>query len=137
MLLKTNQTLLYGQKINLPIVGEVEIDENGQLDIDEEVAVLLLQSDGWDIVQDDIEIQQSQDLGGGNTGTVKTIISDEKSNKAKDLSPEIEDSEFSKELDNMSLEDMISMAKEAKLTGYNLFMKDKSKMKVFLLKKLK
>lgn len=150
MILKTRLASMFGAKIIVPIAGEVEINAQGEIDVDENVAHLLLQGEDWHAPA----LAKSDDGGSDeedDTSDLEDETDEEDDDKgenvaenAKNNAPatpaasekEVELSEFEKQLDAMNLEELVDLAKTSKLKGYNLFAKDASKMRVFLKKKL-
>lgn len=139
MILKTRLTSMFGAKIIVPIAGEVEINAQGEIDVDENVAHLLLQGEDWHAPA----LAKSDD-GGSDEDEEDDDKGENVAENAKNNAPatsatsekEVELSEFEKQLDAMNLEELVDLAKTSKLKGYNLFAKDASKMRVFLKKKL-
>lgn len=97
--------------LNMPIDGEVEVT-NGIAEVSDELGNLLLGNPAdWEATTEEVEELDEEDEGSDVPN---------------------EDG-----LDELELPDLIEMAKEAKLKGYNLFTKDAAKMRAFLRKKLK
>jgi hypothetical protein len=118
MLLRTKIRTMFGKAIILPKIGEVEISEQGTIEVEDSIASLLLDGDNWE------QIEQSEDED------------EDAPDEDGDEDEEADNVELSSKIDSMSLEDMLLLAKEANLKGFNLFSKDASKMRIFLKKKL-
>jgi hypothetical protein len=120
MLLRTKIRTMFGKAIILPKIGEVEISEQGTIEVEDSIASLLLDGDNWE------QIEQSENEDENEDAPDEDGDEDE----------EADNVELSSKIDSMSLEDMLLLAKEANLKGFNLFSKDASKMRIFLKKKL-
>lgn len=119
MKIKVNRNHHYGKKLVVPILGEVEVSEKGEIEIeDEEIARMLVEKGS-----------KSFSLAKGETG-VKT---QKKAKKEKTT----EEGTEADELEGMSLKDLISIAKESKLQGWQILSKNPEKLKAWLTKKLK
>lgn len=128
MILKTKIVGMFGTSIILPIAGEIEVSNQGEIDVDQEVATLLLQGTDW-------ETSESDQITDDNSGT-DDLSEEEKKALEDSKKAGISDKEIEDALNGMDLDALVELAKTSKMKGYNLFAKDKSKMVVFLKKKM-
>jgi hypothetical protein len=120
MQIKTNLDAFKNVKLQLPVVGETEVID-GIIDVPDEVAELLLIGDNWskiELVANEAENTQ--------------LLTELGEVKSEDGDVGIED-----DLAKLNLDEMIKLATDAKLKGFQLFLKDESRMRAFLRKKLK
>jgi hypothetical protein len=125
--LKSKQKDIYEKVINLPIIGEVLVTKDGEIEVDEYVAKLLLNGDNWEIVQGEEEKDENTQNHAG-----KTLNEGGNEEEEEDY----ENEKINKQLEALSLEEMVNLAKESNIAGYNLFKSDEKKMRTFLLKKM-
>lgn len=143
MKLKTKLTSMFGTKIVVPVNGEIEINENGEIEVEDQVGHLLLQGEDWISLdaKNDSSDEEEEDLDANEEDNEEDENDAENAkNDASKLNSkkdgEVEMSEFQTELGKMELQELVDLAKNSKLKGYNLFAKDASKMRIFLKKKL-
>lgn len=142
MLLRTKLQAMFGLAITLPTIGETTVSKDGIIEVeDEEIASMLLNGENWtqcDVIEEDDTYEEEEDENDDENDQ------DEEEDTEEDLEDDEEEDDgqlsdeekILKAVETMSLEDMIQMAKDSKLSGYNLFKKDEKKMRVFLAKKL-
>jgi predicted RNase H-like nuclease (RuvC/YqgF family) len=138
MLLKTKLNHVIGTILILPIIGETEIPENGIIELEDEVANLLLDGDNWEeVVEEEIkeELEEEEEEDDVEEEELEEEEEEDGEDGVGDEKSEDNDS-LNDKIDKLGLEDLINLAKESNLKGYNLFMKDVEKMRAFLKKKL-
>lgn len=97
-----------GSKMSLPIVGTVDLDENGEVEVAEDVAKAICENKEWELSEPEAPSQE-----------------------------ELERKEEMMQLiDGMGLEEMAEFAKEAKIQGYEKFTKNEKAFKTFLKKRI-
>jgi len=107
MLLKTKHKPHANVKMNLPIVGEVQI-KDGIVDVSKEVHDLLI-GDGkneWTTGEPTVDTQLNVD-------------------------------EIQKMVDSLTFEEVFALAKEAKIKNYQVFAKNEKALRTFVIKKLR
>ena len=131
--LKSKEKSIYGKNINLPIIGETLVSKDGEIEVDEYVAKLLLNGDNWTLVQDEEE-EEENDQDDAEKGLNEGEEEEEENDEEEE--DEVDEQKIKDHLDTLTLDQMVDLAKESSLKGYNLFKGDAKKMKAFLLKKL-
>lgn len=134
--IKSKRTSDYGKKKNLPIVGVVKISKEGILEVEENVADLMINNfDGsWEILdskKSSGSSKSSKDEGKTEGGEPDSNDGDEDEGNDSDS-----DGLTEKQMEELSLEELINIAKEAGLKepSYRKFKGKKSTMIKYLSK---
>lgn len=124
--LKTKNEQYYGKKMNLPILGVVQIDEQGCIETDNKqvIEILTEQTTDWELLN-----------AKNGKGVAEKIIEDP--NKTEEETEE-EDSGSSINYDELELDELIKVAEDAQIPveEYEKF-KNKRKLMINFLKKQK
>ncbi len=143
-ILKTNNTGLFGKKLNLPYAGETQISENGEIEVETKVAELLITKyDGSFSRLGDIEVVEEEEVKEPKKPKTepKTEPKKEADKKldvpvvpAAEVKENEEEEEEEDDLEALSLEELIELAKEAgfKEPTYRKFKTNKKLMIKFL-----
>lgn len=98
--IKAKSTSMYGKKINLPIDGEVKIDENGILEVSSECANLLVEkTENYSFIEDEQPAPLKKD------NTKKETKEDDDSKKSSKKSKKVEEVEETEEDEETSEEE--------------------------------
>jgi hypothetical protein len=137
MKIKTTNEHIANAIVNFPIVGHQQIT-NGEIDIQDDVAELLLQADDWDIVSDEEVVtipENTQELGESREAIEDIsdkIVETPKTKVIKKKKKESTDDE----LDGLSLEELLDIAKEGGVKNYHLFKNKPEGLKSLIRKSL-
>lgn len=137
--LRSKEKSIHGKNIILPLIGETLVNKDGEIEVDEYVAKLLLNGDNWSIVQDEEEEAEDEQKSDKNLSEDDQDEEEEDDNEEEDDEDDTETEDEQKikdHLETLTLEQMVDLAKESNLKGYNLFKSDEKKMRAFLLKKM-
>lgn len=119
MLLRTKLAKHANVKMNLPIVGEVQL-VNGIVDVPEHVHKLMI-GDGlneW-------------------TSGEQSAVEDTKNSLKKDDQIDHTPDQFEEMVGSLSFEEVVDLAKEAKIKSYQLFAKNEQALRTYVIKKLR
>lgn len=142
---------MFGKKINLPDMGEVEIGDNGALEVTDAVADMLINDEpdcswAYHIEEGEIdegedeELEEEEEVKVVPKKTAKKSKSDKTKEKAKTTDTEAESEEISQIKDNLkklTAEELVEMAEKAKYSvgEYEKYKNNKSLMVAYLVKK--
>lgn len=122
----------HGKKLVLPDVGEMEIPEDGVIEVSERLAEILTSGSAvWEMKDSKKAVKK------------EVIVEDEDEEEEEEEEEEEDgvdtDAEIKAQLDTLELKDLISMAEKAEYTAseYKSFKKNKKLMVSYLLKKSK
>jgi hypothetical protein len=111
MQIRTTLPQYANAELNLPEVGATKFID-GVAEVPDHIGALLLgQPNDWE----EVLIEEAEQV--------------------EEMSTEDEQA-LSESIDQMSLDELVALAKESKLVGYNAFLKNEAKMKSYLKKKL-
>jgi hypothetical protein len=125
---------LHGKKINMPMIGEVSIEEDGTLEVPVELASLLVNEDSpWDY----------KDAKAKNKTIVNDALEDEEDvEDEEDINIEGDEEDvdlkvIKENLEKMTLKELVDMAEKAEhdVKEYKSFKTNKKLMVAFLVKK--
>lgn len=122
---------LHGKKINMPMIGEVSIEEDGTLEVPVELASLLVNEDSpWDY----------KDAKAKNKTIVTDVLEDEEEEEDTSVEGDEEDVDLKvikENLEKMTLKELVDMAEKAEydVKEYKSFKTNKKLMVAFLVKK--
>ena len=130
---------LHGKKINMPMIGEVSIEEDGTLEVPVELASLLVNEDSpWDykdakaknktIVKDALEDEEEED---------EEDVEDEEDTSVEGDEEDVDLKVIKENLEKMTLKELVDMAEKAEydVKEYKSFKTNKKLMVAFLVKK--
>ena len=133
---------LHGKKINMPMIGEVSIEEDGTLEVPVELASLLVNEDSpWDykdakvkkktIVTDVLEDKDEDDIED------EEDVEDEKDTNVEGDEEDVDLKVIKENLEKMTLKELVDMAEKAEydVKEYKSFKTNKKLMVAFLVKK--
>lgn len=116
MKIRTHKKHIVNSTVNFPNIGHKEVVD-GIVDVPDDIAKLLTQGEDWEYAD-------------------KSIVSKEKKStkKVEEVLEEEDEDDEEQNLDSLSLPDLIEVAKEAKVKGWEKF-KDKKAVLLALIKK--
>jgi len=137
--IKTNNAGLFGKKLNLPIAGEVSISEDGYIEVEANVADLLLNRHDGTFVSavevKEIEVEEDEEEDEVETEKETPKKPEPKKEETTEEKGEKEETEEEEDgLEGLKLEELIDLAKDAgfKEPSYRKFKKSEKLMIKFL-----
>lgn len=122
--------LFHGKVMNLPDIGAVTIGADGEIDIDEKVATLLVTSGGDDWIDPNAKVTTKQEeaalageIAPKETGMLENV-------------PDAQTTEMLAALDTMSVDEMLAVAEASGIKNYHLFKKKPEVLRNYIKNKL-
>lgn len=119
--------------LNLPDVGKVQLDEHGIVDVPKETAELMVNN------SPDWELYSTTKMKGAKTKE-ETLTKDKLNTANVEIDDDIEESKkvtiTEEQIDNLKLDQLLSLASEMNLKGWKMLQKNEKGLKTLIKKQL-